>query len=31
MVGDTLVSLDYDMKTIKPGLADELDRVARRH
>lgn len=22
MMGDTLVSLDYDMKTVKPGLAD---------
>ena len=30
MIGDTLVNLDYDMKTLKPGLATSWTRVARR-
>ena len=30
MLGDTIVSLDFDMKTVKPGLAESWTDLARR-
>ena len=29
-IGDTMVNLDFDMKTLKPGLATQAGRCPRR-